>query len=353
MAVLETSLSLDLHCHLERDEDIPLLADLTADDLDVLAITNHTNKRAIILGQAERIEKLAALRPDLLLLYGLEWNLFGAHVNIIFPAVAAPEAYITAFLDGFEPCGDSGKLSAALEFLAAFPATEKPLLILNHPAHSSEALFPELMEAFSSGQAPIPIGVDGFHGHQKWPQKFPDPFDYPGSKPGGVCDAFYQKGVRLPLLGGSDFHPNKYEDKPDYPPGSYQRILLSGVDKDREAVLAALKEGRTVVDQNRTAASAAFSCARVGAERDIEVTAAITALRPIERLEVISGSEGSVTVDAAVSIEEPGEHNLVFLLRESYAQYIRLRGKSIGPNRCDSSETRTAAFLTSACFLEQ
>ena len=75
MSNAENPLILDLHCHLERDEDIPLLADLTADDLDVLAITNHTNKRAIILEQAGRIEKLAVLRPDLLLLYGLEWNL--------------------------------------------------------------------------------------------------------------------------------------------------------------------------------------------------------------------------------------------------------------------------------------
>lgn len=343
----EQSLAVDLHCHLERDEDVPTLAELIAEDLDVLAITNHANKRGVMRMQGERISELARMRPDLVLVYGMEWNVWGTHVNVLFPSANPDEGLVGEFLDCHEPCDDQAALQDSLSFLGSLPESQRPILCLNHPAHPDPGKTLQLAASLLDCASPLTIAVDGFHGHQGWKQLHEDPFDYPGSCIDGLCDVLYRRSLTSPLLAGSDFHPNKQQAKPDYPPGVYQRVIARGAGRDVEGLFAALRRGRTYVVQNNIVSDLEWNWKQVNAS-SIEVSIEIETLRPLERFEVLVGTERGVHVAWSGSIEKTGRQDLRRTLAASEPLYLRLRGSSTGPCGCNPDRERIAGFVTSA-----
>ncbi len=153
----------------------------------------------------------------------------------------------------------------------------------------------------------------------------------------------------VPLLAGSDFHPNKQDEKPDYAPGTYQRILLSGAAKDPVQILAALRQGRTAVDQNLTIDRIAVECERQFDDY-VNISINYTGFRMVQKLELIVGTGTAVEVKGLKEDLQPGSQTVEFSLDIPGITYVRVRGKSSGPCCVEGDKNRIAAFISSAVF---
>ena len=243
----------DLHSHCENHDLVEAHVEGAANRLDFIALSNHAQKN-IFFEQHLMVDKARRLAPSLLIFFAVEWNApHGVHANLVFPPGPNEAENAYAFARAYDRLG--GKRAStpeeALNALAELPATERPVLFFNHPAAgqwSSETIA-RYLRADSAG---IIAGIEALHGHQlhaKIAQL--DPYAYPGSAVGQLCDGVYAQRRPFALLANSDFHVHKMSYQPDYALGVFNhvRALVAPGATSAEDLFSALRAGRTCAAQ--------------------------------------------------------------------------------------------------------
>ncbi|MBN1809819.1 MAG: hypothetical protein JW909_12185 [Planctomycetes bacterium] len=329
----------DLHVHLEHDEFVGILAEAIAPGLDVVAVTNHAHKPDVMHAQPGRIEKLQSLRPDLLLLPGVEWDVLGCHVNVIFPDAEAFAAVAPDFVGRFNMTDDESVAADALGAIAAIPEPTRPAVILNHPGHGLEGAR-RLAQVMVSKKPAVAAGVDMFHGHQGWPQTYGDPMEYPGNVPGGLYDTLLSGGLRPAATAASDFHVHKQERRPDYAPGQYQWTIINCPDRSGTGVVRGLWAGESYAVQGSVVEALSMTWTGEG------LRVCFRARVDLERWEVITGSEAGVAVigfgRTAGAVDE------TVPVKRGRGSWARVRGASVSRERPVPGGPYAGGFASSA-----
>lgn len=236
----------DLHNHCERHELVDEHFTGIDQRLDYVALTNHAQK-PIFAGQAEMVARGRELL-DIPVFFGLEWNaLEGHHANVILPPCADEAELAAAFIARFDRGRDPGDatVEAALAWLAALPAEQRPVVFFNHPfpGHWADDVIARYLAADTIGD--LVIGIEAVNGHQAGCST--DPAAFPGCRPGGSADLVYQTSRPFSLFSNSDFHVHKQSLFYDYPLGVFSRSVV-GVpagERTAAAIFAACRAGRT------------------------------------------------------------------------------------------------------------
>ncbi len=304
-------------------------------------------------------------------LFGLEWNApEGRHANLIFPPGPRESEHAYAFARGHDRRLDGSRpeIAAAMARLSGLPATERPILVFNHPVPGDWSA-DTLDRYLTAGANGVIAGIEVVHGHQAQAVAAGfHPASYPSAAVGGLADHVYVKGRQLSLLANSDFHVHKQHKEYDYPLGVFNHTLV-GVRSPEDgpaAILDALRAGRTcaaqghwldLVDFSIVASSAPEQChiADVwnSAAGDAVLSIGFEAREEIREVDVIGclakGSPPSVL--RSFGQRPTGRCRLEFEIPAGTRGYVRLRVISADMTRPAPGPRAAKAFLTSAILL--
>ncbi len=352
----------DLHNHCEDHDMIEAHLDGAAERLDVVALTNHAQK-PIFLEQHAMVEKARRLMPERLVLFGMEWNApLGVHANLVFPPGPNEAENAYAFARAYDRLGSGKKTlpEEALAALAALPPDERPVLFFNHPAPgqwSSETIA-RYLRADRGG---VIAGIEALHGHQLHAKIAAlDPFAYPGSAVGGLCDDVYAQQRPFALLAHSDFHVHKMGSQPDYPLGVFNHTW-AGVPSDSWTapdLFAALRAGRSCAAQGHWLALQDFRLGtapigntwRGNGER---LCIAFTCDEDVGRVELI----GRLSADALPAVLHDfgplsaGVHEFQWNVPADATGFVRLRIAATSHRRPEPGPDGPKLFQTAAIIL--
>ena len=352
----------DLHTHCEDHGMVEAHLQGAAERLDVVALTNHAQK-PIFFEQHAMVERARRLMPEGLVLFGMEWNApLGVHANLVFPPGPNEAEHAYAFARTYDRLGSEGTPTpeGALEALAALPHDERPVLFFNHPSPgqwSSETIA-RYLRADRGG---VIVGIEALHGHQLHAKVAAlDPFVYPGSAAGGLCDDVYAQERPFALLAHSDFHVHKMSSQPDYSLGVFNHTR-AGVAPDcwtAADFFAALRGGRSCAAQGHWLELRDFCLgdAQMGdAQRanDDPLRIAFASDEAVGRVELIGRL--SASAPAAVLHDfgplSAGAHALEWDVPAGATGFVRLRIAAASHRRPEPGPDGPKLFQTAAIIL--
>ena len=352
----------DLHSHCENHDLIEAHIEGAADRLDFIALSNHAQK-TIFFEQHLMVDQARRLAPSLLVFFAMEWNTpLGVHANLVFPPGPNEAHNAYAIARAHDRLGGQGDSTPeeALASLAELPAAERPVLFFNHPAAgqwSSETIA-RYLRADSAG---IIVGIEALHGHQlhaKIAQL--DPYAYPGSAVGQLCDGVYAQRRPFALLTNSDSHVHKMSYKPDYALGVFNHVRagVSPSATSAEDLFAALRAGRTCAAQGHWLDLADFSVdgTPIGATwqgGSGQLRIAFDAHEDLAQIELIGSLQDGdkPAILHAFGPQQVGRIERSFSIEKNAYGFVRLRVTAKSRQRPARGPDGPKLFQTSAIFL--
>jgi hypothetical protein len=352
----------DLHSHCENHDLIEAHIEGAADRLDFIALSNHAQK-TIFFEQHLMVDQARRLAPSLLVFFAMEWNTpLGVHANLVFPPGPNEAHNAYAFARAHDRLGGQGDSTPeeALASLAELPAAERPVLFFNHPAAgqwSSETIA-RYLRADSAG---IIVGIEALHGHQlhaKIAQL--DPYAYPGSAVGQLCDGVYAQRRPFALLTNSDSHVHKMSYQPDYALGVFNHVRagVSPSATSAEDLFAALRAGRTCAAQGHWLDLADFSVdgTPIGATwqgGSGQLRIAFDAHEDLAQIELIGSLQDGdkPAILHAFGPQQVGRIERSFSIEKNAYGFVRLRVTAKSRQRPARGPDGPKLFQTSAIFL--
>lgn len=388
----------DLHVHnlIDVRKALSIAGGARSAGLDFVASTEHA-ERAF---DAQTAAILAALRrefPELIVLFGIEWNLPGSdHASVVVETRPDEVELLRDFSVRFDRKVQAGMLELdpdssgetwgefeqsvnALRWLAARQAGGGPRAVVyaNHPSKWNLLSTEQIAALQEAGLA----GVEAAPGHQNHtppgvprnhPREVPlvDRYEPFVAVIGGGYDTLLAEGRFLGLAAGSDFHVKRTS----YLPGVFSRTLVLCPDRTPAGIVAGLTAGSTATVLGRivSAVETRLGCAsctdtaRIGEElvvpRGTAVVYRIEAEVPprdfedrdnrLDAVEVISNCLGAPAVVQRFEQLGHGAVRRDFALpasatAESGRCFLRARGRRVAS---DAQQT-DLLFYTGATFL--
>lgn len=352
----------DLHNHCEDHDLIEAYVGRAAECLDVVALSNHAQK-PIFFEQHRMIERVRQLLPEQLVLFGMEWNApLGVHANLLFPPGPKEAENAYAFARAYDRLG-SGRQPVPEESLAALaelPADQRPVLFFNHPANG-QWTGETIARYLEADRGRVIAGIEAVHGHQLHAKIAAlDPFTYPGSAVGGLCDGVYAGQRSFALLAHSDFHVHKMSYQPDYTLGAFNHSLV-GVPSGRwgaTKLFSALRSGRTCAAQGHWLDLRAFhlDSARIGdtwrggPRRGWIELAAEEDLEHVELIGQLDGDRAPAVLRELGPLKS-GLHRYPFEVPADARGFVRLRVAAASRRRPHPGPDGIKLFQTAAILL--
>ncbi len=352
----------DLHSHCEDHGLVEAHIEGAADRLDFIALSNHAQK-PIFFEQHRMVDRARRLAPELIIFFAMEWNApLGTHANLVFPLGPNEAENAYAFARAYDRlgCQRPSTPEEALASLAQLPAAERPVLFFNHPATGqwSDEIIARYRRADSAG---IIVGIEALHGHQLHATIAKlDPYAYPGSAVGRLCDQIYTQRQPFALLTNSDFHVHKMSRQPDYALGVFNHVRVGVAPGAASApdLLAALRSGRTCAAQGHWLDLVDFRVddTPIGAAWQGgpgQVHFALTAREDLAQIELIGRLQdrAEVAILHAFGPQNAGRVELSFAIAAEARGFVRLRITAASHQRPAPGPDGPKLFQTSAILL--
>jgi hypothetical protein len=312
-------LKIDTHTHTTFSDGArsvdSILNRATVFGCDAVAITDHTdlNLKAATPEYFDAIEKARAVRPNMIVFAGVEWNIPPENGNEHVTVLVAPELekQLTRFKQLYDDLNRSTRdrktAAEGLRWLAANATSADgiaPVAVYEHPSRRDERSIENVadMKAWRAVND-IVIGFAGAPGHQgnkplgsyEYKEKPIDRWDPVAARVGDAWDTLLHDGLDVwAAYAPSDFHTENLADLGDYWPGQFAETWVYAPERSSAGILRALHAGSFFGDHGRIVREAELHVATPGLAR------------PAGAGEVVSVPKNAeVTVD--LSIKVPAE----------------------------------------------
>jgi hypothetical protein len=309
-------LKIDTHTHTTFSDGArsvdSILNRATVFGCDAVAITDHTdlNLKAATPEYFDAIEKARAVRPNMIVFAGVEWNIPPENGNEHVTILVAPELekQLTAFKERFDDLNRSTRdrktAAEGLRWLAANATSTDgiaPVGVYEHPSRA-DASSMENVKDIKAWRAinDVVIGFAGAPGHQgnkpigsyQYKELPIDRWDPVAARIGDAWDTLLGGGLDIwAAYAPSDFHSESLTGLGDYWPGQFSETWVYASERSSAGILRALRAGSFFADHGRIV-------------REVELRVNATGLaRPAGAGEIIAvRKDAEVTVDLSLKV---------------------------------------------------